>query len=159
MSPPGPGERKYSYTKTTSDLVVAWFLGGADDTGDLPAVIGGTYYSELTAEVTVYEKGVLTELREKYDATNPHGLGIGVDISVARSVVVEASDHVRYELSPFAVVGAGEQGISEKKGVWMSARQRHIPSEALMSVAVIAENSLPIFGAGTGWSYSLNLLP
>jgi hypothetical protein len=131
---------------------------------DLPALVGGTYYSELTAEVTVYENGILTKLHEEYDATNLHGLGVGVDLSVARSVEVEASDGARYNLPPFQVVSMGEQGISEVKEVWMSGSQRHIPYEALMRGAISAENSFPLWlpglgGGGYGWSYFLNLLP
>jgi RHS repeat-associated protein len=166
----GMGERKYSYVKTYAKRIAAFFLGGPSGglgkpIEDLPALVGGTYYSELTAEVTIYEHGILTELRERYDATNLHGLGVGVDISVGRTVQIMLTvPDIFYGPYLFTPVSAGEQGVTEEKEVWMSASRRNIPSKALMQGAVSAENSFPLWvpglgGGGYGWSYSLDLHP
>jgi RHS repeat-associated protein len=154
-----PGDRKYSYFKSKAYLITGFFIGAADDLGDLPGVVGGTYRSELQAQVTVYEKGTLTELREAYDATNLHGAGIGIEISVARRAAVIANDSTVFEHYPFELVSAGNSGTTESKRVWMSADQDHYPDKAVMYVTMSAENSLPLGPAGYGMNYSMSLLP
>jgi RHS repeat-associated protein len=156
----GMGERKYSYRKTSSQQVqLALFLGGADDPYDRFALVGGTYLSRLTAEIAVYENGILSKLYEEYDATNLAGLAVGVDISVARSVDVRLEGGFIYGPYLFGVVSAGESGISEQKKLWISSSRRSVLHNAVMHGAVSAENSLALPGGGYGWSYSLNLQP
>jgi RHS repeat-associated protein len=159
FSSPGTGDRKYSYFKTQTYLVTGFFIGGADDLEDLPGVVGGTYRSELQAQVTVYEKGTFTEMCEAYDATNLHGIGVGVQISVARQAVVIANDLTRFAHHPFESVTAGDSGTSGTKRVWMSASQDHYPDRAIIYVTMHAENSLPLGPAGYGVQYSMSLRP
>jgi RHS repeat-associated protein len=144
FSSPAMGDQKYSYFRTKAYLITGFFIGAADDLGDLPGLVGGSYRSELQAQVTVYEKGTLTELREAYDATNLHGAGVGIQLSVARSVVVIADDLTRFAHHPFEVVIAGNNGISESKRVWMSSDQDRYPNMAVMYVTMFAANSLPL---------------
>jgi hypothetical protein len=159
ISSAGMGERKYSYFKTAAYLITGFFLGGASDLKDMLGVVGGTYRSELGAQVTVYENGTFTDLRETYDATNLSGARIGVQVSVARQLSVSANDGTVFALNPFEPVSAGDTGVTNMKSVWMSARYHRYPDEARMRVVMHAENSLPLGPAGYGVGYSLGLLP
>jgi RHS repeat-associated protein len=159
FSSPGTGDRKYSYFKAQAHLITGFFIAAADDLEDLPGIIGGTYRSELQAEVTVYEKGTLIELRENYDATNLHGAGLGIDVSVAREVEVVAIDLSSQFRQLFEPVSAGDSGTTEKKKVWMSTSEHHYPDEAVMRIVMFAENSLPLGPAGHGVQYSMSLRP
>ena len=108
---------------------------------------------------TVYDNGTLAELQEEYDARALHGVGVGVNVWVARTVqVIPKPSDVFYGPYPFNLVNAGHRGTSEEKEVWISARSRRVLSKAIMGVVVSAENSFPLPGAGYGWDYSLSLV-